>query len=458
MYGATNNFTKETSMRKTFILDTSVLLYDSSAIHSFPGNDIVLPLVVLEELDKFKERQGLTGQNARYVNRFLDEMRALPIDDQGWRVKEEYDIRYRFELSVEIHECVPEGFDIGYNDNIIIGCALHLASKLESVYVITKDINLRVKCDAVGIGVEDYLKDRVEEDVDNLCGWKLVDLDRDHFADFYEKGFLKLEDEGLSENQFVIGKSATNQSMLGIHKKGVVKSLHHKLDGLITVEPRNAEQSFAIEALMDPTIPLVCLTGLAGSGKTFLALMAGLSKLNSGRSPKGRTLGADFPPEMRVGYDRLVISRTLQPVGRDLGYLPGSMEEKMQPWLMPIMDNVRHAFKDTTYFQMMVEKGDIEIAPIPYIRGRTFSDSILIVDEAQNATIHELKTIITRMGANSKIVLLGDVDQIDTPYIDRQSSGLSIVIDKFKDSPLCAHVNLSKGQRSDLASVASNIL
>lgn len=444
-------------MRKTFILDTSVLLYDAQAIHSFRGNDIVLPLVVLEELDKFKERQGLVGQNARYVNRFLDEMRSVSVDEDGWRVKEEYDMRYRFELSVEIHECVPEGFDIGYNDNIIIGCAMHLASKTEDVYVITKDINLRVKCDAVGLGVEDYLKDRVEEDVGNLCGWKQIDLGPLDFARFYDEGKIQTE-EDLKPNQFVIGKSDTNQSMLGIHKSGLVTSLVHKMDGLIKVEPRNAEQSFAIEALMDPKIPLVCLTGLAGSGKTFLALMAGLSKMNSGRTPRGRTLAGEVPAEYKCGYDRLVISRTLQPVGRDLGYLPGSMEEKMQPWLMPILDNVRHAFKDTSYFQMMIDKGDIEIAPIPYIRGRTFSNSILIVDEAQNATIHELKTIITRMGTNSKIVLLGDVDQIDTPYIDRQSSGLSIVIDKFQNSPLCAHVNLSKGQRSDLASVASNIL
>ena len=445
-------------MRKTFILDTSVLLYDSQAIHSFPGNDIVLPLVVLEELDKFKERQGLVGQNARYVNRFLDEMRSIEVGEFGWRTKEEYDMRYRFELSNEIHECVPEGFDIGYNDNIIIGCALHLASNRDNVYVITKDINLRVKCDAVGLGVEDYLKDRVEEDVDNLCGWKQLELESEHFAEFYETSKLFIPEAELNENQFVIGKSQSNQSLLGIHKKGFVRKMTKKMDGLISVEPRNAEQSFAIEALLDPSIPLVCLTGLAGSGKTFLALMAGLYGLKSGNTPGGRTLGADLPENMKIGYERLVISRTLQPVGRDLGYLPGSMEEKMQPWLMPILDNVRHAFKDTSYFQMMIDKGDIEIAPIPYIRGRTFANSILIVDEAQNATIHELKTIITRMGTNSKIVLLGDIDQIDTPYIDRQSSGLSIVIDKFQNSPLCAHVNLSKGQRSDLASVASNIL
>jgi len=445
-------------MRKTFILDTSVLLYDSQAIHSFEGNDIVLPLVVLEELDKFKERQGLVGQNARYVNRFLDEMRSIPVDEYGWRTKEEFDMRYRFELSNEIHECVPEGFDIGYNDNIIIGCALHLASEKDNVYVITKDINLRVKCDAVGLGVEDYLKDRVEEDVDNLCGWKQIELEPEHFAEFYETGKLFLPESGLNENQFVIGKSQSNQSLLGINRKGFIRKMIRKMEGLICVEPRNAEQSFAIEALLDPSIPLVCLTGLAGSGKTFLALMAGLYGLKSGNTPGGSTLGASLPENMKIGYDRLVISRTLQPVGRDLGYLPGSMEEKMQPWLMPILDNVRHAFKDTSYFQMMIEKGDIEIAPIPYIRGRTFNNSILIVDEAQNATVHELKTIITRMGANSKIVLLGDIDQIDTPYIDRQSSGLSIVIDKFQNSPLCAHVNLSKGQRSDLASVASNIL
>jgi len=337
---------------------------------------------------------------------------------------------------------------------------MHLASTLDGVFIITKDINLRVKCDAVGIAVEDYLKDRVEQNVDTLCGWKQIELNPTEFSEFYLEGNIKIDCD-LNENQFVIGKSASNQSLLGIYKNQTIYGLTHKMEGLINVEPRNAEQSFAIEALLDPSIPLVCLTGLAGSGKTFLALMAGLSRLKGPMKPTPRGkqhLVHSLPEDLQLGYERLVISRTLQPVGRDLGYLPGSMEEKMQPWMMPIMDNVRHAFKDTSYFQMMIEKGDIEIAPIPYIRGRTFNNSILIVDEAQNATIHELKTIVTRMGTNSKIVLLGDIDQIDTPYIDRQSSGLSIVIDKFQNSPLCAHVNLSKGQRSDLASVASNIL
>ena len=185
--------------------------------------------------------------------------------------------------------------------------------------------------------------------------------------------------------------------------------------------------------------------------------MAGLYKLRSGANQRHIKIPDEFSHKLD-GYDRLVITRTLQPVGRDLGYLPGSLEDKMQPWLMPILDNVRHAFKDLTYFKMMIEQGEIEVAPIPYSRGRTFNNSLVLVDEAQNATIHELKTIITRIGSGSKIVLLGDIDQIDTPYIDRQSSGLSIVIDKFRDSKLAAHVNLSKGQRSDLASAAGLIL
>ena len=445
--------------RKIFVVDTSVMLYDKLAIHQFVGNDVVLPLCILEELDKFKEKQGILGENARYVNRYLDSCRDMEKDLEGWTICAEHDIRYKF-VTKPLRSFVPEGLDTSYNDNHIIACAKYLQELKPStvVLVITKDINLRVKCDAVGVVAEDYYKDHIENDVDNLRGYRKIDFAKKSIDSFFNDGFLELTEEdeqifGAEKNCFVIGKAIENQSFLGIKKENRIEKLRYEMDGFINVEPRNSEQRFAIEALLDPNIPLVTLTGLAGSGKTFLALMAGLYKLKSGNSRQIK-----IPEEFQTGYERLVITRTLQPVGRDLGYLPGTMEDKMQPWLMPILDNVRHAFKDLTYFKMMIDHGEIEVAPIPYIRGRTFNNSLVLVDEAQNATIHELKTIITRLGTGSKIVLLGDIDQIDTPYIDRQSSGLSIVIDKFRNSKLAAHVNLSKGQRSDLASAAGLIL
>ena len=439
--------------RKIFVVDTSVMLYDKKAIKNFDGNDIALPLCILEELDKFKDRPGILGDSARSVNRFLDQMRDADKDEAGWRIYEERDVRYRF-VTKKLTAWIPEGLDATYNDNQIIACAKYLQDthKNVCVIVITKDINLRVKCDACGVVAEDYFADHIEEDVTNLSGYVTLDLESEEIDNFFANGSIDCN-ESIQENTFVIGKYES-KSLLGKVTGGKITGLHYKMEGKISVVPRNSEQKFAVEALLDPHIPLVTLTGLAGSGKTFLALMAGLSGLQSQFPFSQEFMDDDF----KFGYDRLVITRTLQPVGRDLGYLPGSMEDKMQPWLMPILDNVRHAFKDVSKFKDMVTRGEIEVAPIPYIRGRTFNNCFVIVDEAQNATIHELKTIITRMGTGSKIVLLGDIDQIDTPYIDRQSSGLSIVIDKFKKSSLAAHVNLSKGQRSGLATEAGLIL
>jgi PhoH-like ATPase len=455
---------EEKMSRKIFVVDTSVMLYDKLAIHQFSGNDVVLPLCILEELDKFKEKRGLLGESARYVNRYLDALRDSEKDEDGWSIEKEQDIRYKF-VTKSVKSYIPEGLDTSYTDNHIIACAKYLkeAHPETVVLVITKDINLRVKCDAVGVVAEDYYKDHIESDVKSLRGYREIEVSPEIINDFYSSDNPKIpwpSDDKCEENCFIVAKSSAGngQSFLGIKKKNSIQKLKHEMNGFITVEPRNSEQRFAIEALLDPDIPLVTLTGLAGSGKTFLALMAGLYRLQKGNPHHG---GIKIPEEfshLANGYERLVITRTLQPVGRDLGFLPGSMEDKMQPWLMPILDNVRHAFKDISYFKMMIEQGEIEVAPIPYIRGRTFNNSLVLVDEAQNATIHELKTIVTRIGTGSKIVLLGDVDQIDTPYIDRQSSGLSIVIDKFRNSKLAAHVNLSKGQRSDLASAAGMIL
>ena len=261
--------------RKIFVVDTSVMLYDKLAIHQFVGNDIALPLCILEELDKFKEKQGLLGESARYVNRYLDALRNEKKDESGWTLSEDTDIRYKY-VTKSLKAFVPEGLDASYNDNQIIACAKYLQElhPKSTVLVITKDINLRVKCDAVDVTAEDYHKDHIESDVNSLQGYRAAAFTRQDIDSFFENGELPA-DESIEPNGFVIGK-ADQQSFLAVNKQGVLQKLRHKMDGLINVEPRNSEQRFAIEALLDPQIPLVTLTGLAGSGKTFLALMAGL--------------------------------------------------------------------------------------------------------------------------------------------------------------------------------------
>ena len=437
------------SNRKRFVLDTSVLLYDKASIHSFHGNDIILPLQVIDEIDKFKEKPGVIGEAARYVNRFLDELREYGRLDEGVHVPVEYAEDQTVTIKIdEPANSLPSGLKIDRPDNKILAACLSEVNSDDQrpLIVVTKDINLRVKCDALGIASEDYYKDHLEDDNADYSGSSNIDITKSEMDIFFDDGVLEYEGDiaGLEENEFVIlSVPDSSSSGLAIYRAGMLTALKHEPGSAMSnFRSKNKEQKFAVEALLRDDIELVTLTGLAGSGKTYVALMAGLDGLQEGR------------------YNRIVISRSIQPVGRDLGYLPGDVGEKMSPWLAPIMDNFRCMMgdKDFTYFQMMMERGELEVAPLSYIRGRTFNDAYVIVDEAQNATIHELKTIITRVGKNSKIVLLGDTDQIDTPYIDRLSNGLSIVIHKFKDRPESAHVQLVKGQRSNIASIASSIL
>jgi PhoH-like ATPase len=433
-----------TSDRKTFILDTSVLLYDKNSIHSFPENDVIIPLVVLDELDSFKEKSGMLGEYARYVNRFLDDLRSEGSLNDGVRLKNGQNIR------VEINHCknVPEGLDPVLPDNRIIAVAHELSkTSRQKVIVITKDINFRVKCDALKIHAEDYYKDRILLDDDNkiYSGQNMIHARESVIDKFHNNGKIHVNelnsDEKLYQNQLIIVKSFNgSSSLLGTVKGKHIIPLSSDICDTIDVKPRNKEQKFALSLLTNKDIPLVSITGIAGSGKTFLALMCGLSGLN------------------QKLYERIVITRSMQAVGKEIGFLPGNIREKMDPWLAPVMDNFRHAFKDVTYFELMIDKGKIEIAPMSFIRGRTFSNSYIIVDESQNSTIHELKTVITRVGENSKIVLLGDIEQIDTPYIDNLSNGLSIVSERFKNEKLAGHITLIKGERSSLATLASKVI
>lgn len=433
-------------MRKFLIVDTSVLLYDRDSISSFPGNDVILPLTVLDELDRNKQKPGLVGENARYVNRYLDTLRAVGRLDKGVKVPHS-------DQTIQIYTSTPtefvsqHGLDEKVGDNRIIAVALELQakSKKKQVIVVSKDINLRVKCDALGIKAEDYYRDYINSSsLDVEAPAPIIDLDDEQIDEIYASGGTPYKlDQALHmrQNQYVVCRSVSGKNALGRYCEGTIHKVRgYEFKKLGQISPKNKEQNFALDALGSPDIDLVCLTGIAGSGKTFITLMAALDGLQSGK------------------YERIVITRSIQPVGKDIGFLPGDIREKMAPWMAPLVDNFRYAFKDMSYFEMMLDKGLIDIAPLSFIRGRTFNKSIVIVDEAQNATIHELKTIITRVGLESKVVLMGDTDQVDTPYIDKRSNGLSIVIDKMKDVRMAAHIHLPKGERSELATLASKVL
>ena len=425
--------------RKILVVDTSVLLYDKESIHSFPGNEVVIPLIVLDELDRFKEKPGILGESARYVNRFLDFLRKKGRLDEGVLIEEEDQI-----IRVSIDDPIINVLDDTRGDNKIIASALEIKknAKNTTVKVITKDINLRVKCDALGLEAEDYYKDYIEDIENKEINYEKISLTDEDINNLYDSGSIDASDHDLHENSYhiLVGNTGSN-SALCIHRNGrFYRLVDHQKNDQTDVKPRNKEQRYALHALRSEDIPLVSLTGLAGSGKTFLTLMSGLEEMLAGK------------------YERIVVTRNIEPVGREIGFLPGDLNEKMGPWMSPLVDNFRHHFKDKAYFEVLMEKGKIEIAPLSYIRGRTFSNSYIIVDEAQNATIHELKTVITRIGEGSKIVLMGDTDQIDTPYIDKRSNGLSIVIDRTKSSELATHIHLSRGERSALATYASKVL
>ena len=435
--------------KKIYVLDTSVCLTDSNSIRSFENNDIVLPLKVLEEIDNHKKRQDSVGANARETIRKLDNLREKGSLYKGVRLGKGLGT-----ISVKLcsTEDLPENLDLTVADNEIIAVALNqqVAYPTKKVVVVTRDINMRVKCDALGLVTEDYQSNQVVKDTSHIyTGFTEQLVDEPLIDRFYQDEEIYIEEDELSlmPNQFVMLVSNQNEKKTGLARfKGYGKPLKringvHK-QGMWGVVPRNKEQIFCLELLQDTDIEVVTLVGKAGSGKTLLAIAAGLYQVME-----------------ESKYKRLVISRPIQPMGRDIGFLPGTMEEKMAPWVAPIQDNLQFLMgNDKAALEMYIANGTIEVEALTYIRGRSISNAFIIIDEAQNLTAHELKTILTRVGENTKIVLTGDVEQIDNVYIDETSNGLTHAVEKFKSYELSGHVSLVKGERSKIATIASKIL
>jgi PhoH-like ATPase len=445
------------AMKKNYVLDANVLLHDPHAVFKFEDNHVVIPIYAIEEVDKFKRESTERGRNARTIARVLDELRPK----QG-TLSEPVPMKPGGTLCIALPRRRQElgvGLETGSLDHMILQTAINIrdADRATPTVFVTMDTNLRIRADALGVNSETYENPRVQ-DVD--LAQSIVELNvRPELIDkFFEEGSVELEAPGLYPNAGVLlrNEQSHNHTALARYdgRQKRAASLHVPREGVMNVRPRNKEQSIALDLLLDDAVRLVALLGKAGTGKTLLALAAGLHRTTVERK-----------------YSRLLVSRPIMPLGRDLGFLPGDVEEKLNPWMQPIFDNLEFIFssgskggggqpngRESRSYLPLVESGVIQVEPLTYIRGRSLPRQYLIVDEAQNLTPHEVKTIITRSGEGTKVVLTGDPHQIDNPYVDHASNGLSVVAQRFKSERIAGHVALVKGERSELAELAANLL
>jgi PhoH-like ATPase len=452
------------------VLDTNVLLHNSNCIEAFADNTVVIPMAVIEELDKFKSHNDELGRNARQVIRRLDRLRkrgrlgeGVPMDNGGT-------------LKIVTDKALPQdsGLDQDMPDNKIIRVAYHLQKSGEKVIFVSKDINARLKSDALGIQTMDFEKQKVNFD-ELYAGYRLLPVAPQKIEEFQQTGTLKMKIDGIMPNEFVAlilhseasprpeaserAERAENEEKAGIagksvciarfSKDGILTKLSPQSEGAWNIKPRSVEQKMAFELLMDEKVPLVTLVGSAGTGKTLLALAAGLEQTIKQKK-----------------YDKMLVSRPIMPLGKDIGYLPGDKETKLLNWMQPIFDNLAYLMRDNTNPRQSVrEKIEklqrehiVELEALTYIRGRSIPKQYVIIDEAQNLTPHEIKTIISRSGEGTKMVLTGDPSQIDNPYLDSNSNGLSYAVERLKPLVLHGHVTLTKSERSTLAAAAAELL
>lgn len=436
--------------KKNYVLDTNVLLHDAGALYAFADNNVIIPIYVLEEIDNFKKDLSELGRNARHVARELDKHRAngglasaVPLASGGSvRValdKTQEGVRMRRDASHHM-------------DTLILRIALQVRDETPEArtVLVTKDVNMRIRGDALGLVTVDF--DPTRTSIDELYpGCVEIEIPGGQIDEFYENGSLSLDHE-LVPNEYVLLRDQDNSGHTALARyddaAGGVIPIRKLSNGVWGIRPRNKEQHYALDLLLDDSVKLVTLVGKAGTGKTLLALAAGLQKTTEEQA-----------------FHKLLVSRPIFPLGRDLGYLPGDIEEKLNPWMQPIYDNLELLLGLSTSdkssgrsYSELMDLGFVEIEPLTYIRGRSLPNVFMIVDEAQNLTPHEVKTIITRAGENTKIILTGDPYQIDNPYVDSSNNGLTTVAERFKLERIAGHVTLSKGERSELAELATKVL
>ncbi len=434
-------------MRKNYILDANILIHDPDSVFQFADNTVIIPVGVISELDRFKKESSERGFNARAVVRLLDGLRngqsladGVTLDGGG-----------RLQVYCEPDRLLSGADGSADLEILRVARTIRDAESDVPVIIVTKDINLRIRADAAGLRAEDYHSDHVPLNDLTSGGARELNVTPEELDEFRENGRLKLPAAALQLNEYVLLRSTGAERRTELARCGTdggdLQALHTPKNGLWGIQPRNKEQYYALDALLDERINLVSLLGKAGTGKTLLAMAAGLH--------------LTFKHKL---YRGILVCRPIIPVGRDLGYLPGDVGDKLAPWMQPVADTVEFLLdaggplKGHSDAASLMRTGLIEIQPLTYIRGRSIAKRFVVIDEAQNLTPLEIKTVITRMGQAAKIVLTGDPWQIDNPYIDRNSSGLTYLVDRFRAEPLAAHVELRKGERSALAELAANLL
>ncbi|MDI1354996.1 MAG: PhoH family protein [bacterium] len=437
--------------RKIFVLDTSVIIYDHNAMRNFAEHDVVIPITVLEELDNFKKGNDTKNYSAREFTRYIDKMSKDSL--QNWTaINGPTRGMFKIEMNSSSKVNAEKIFDDRKADHRILNIALFTAESNpgRKVVLVTKDVNLRIKAKSLSLLAEDYETGKIKS-VDELYTGNSegVKATNEQIASIYNKGNCSAKSivkKGVAmPNHYYVLKNGS-QSVLARYRQEDETMQRVIKTAAFGVIPKNAEQAFALDAIMNPEIKLVTIQGVAGTGKTLLSLAGAL--------------------EQRRNYHQIYLARPIVPLSnKDIGYLPGDVNSKLNPYMEPLWDNLKYirslfSEKDKEHKQLneMVEAQKLVVCPLAYIRGRSLSNVFFIVDEAQNLTPHEVKTIITRAGENTKIIFTGDINQIDTPYLDAQSNGLSYMIEKIKGQALYAHITLEKGERSELANLANDLL